>query len=318
VNIRNEFGRLGVGLVLLLPVSVAACAGDDGDDDGAVASTTGSTGAGETDAPQTTDDPSTDGGTTDTGGESGEPTTGEDTGDETTGDATGEDSTGEDSTGEMVDEGTYAALVRGELFTDDLMMAQGLHDMIAMGGEEAATALGDFGHDAKLGTTLLGGTENTFLGLDQWDNLAGAEMLYADPKFGEAFAMLFAEPPVLELFERQDDWHGWGDLESGDGGDHWFVVVRGTLAADADESQELHDMVAAGGEADAMAAGDVAHVVWLGVHDSDDEFFAVDVWTDDTNIEAFYGNPKFQAAFGALFSAPPTVAVYRSTDWYQW
>lgn len=278
--------------------------------------TTGSTGAGETDDPQTTDEPGTGGESTDSGGETDDPTTGEDT----TGDTTGEDTTGDDtsSTGEMVDEGTYAALVRGDLYTDDLMMAQGLHDAISMGGEEAAMALGDFGHDAKLGTTLLGGTENTFLGLDQWDNLAGAEMLYADPKFAEAFGMLFAEPPVLELFERQDDWHGWGDLEAGDGGDHWFVVVRGTLAADAEASQDLHDMIAAGGEADAMAAGDVAHVVWLGVHDTDDEMLAIDVWTDDTNIEAFYGNPKFAEAFGALFSAPPTVAVYRSTDWHQW
>ena len=101
-------------------------------------------------------------------------------------------------------------------------------------------------------------------------------------------------------------------------GDHWFVVVRGTLAEDAETSQPLHDMIAEAGEADAMAAGDVAHVVWLGVNDTSDEFFAVDVWTDDTNIEAFYGNPEFQKAFGALFAAPPVVAVYRSTDWYQW
>ena len=311
MNIRNEFGRLGVGLVLVL----GACTGDDGGDDGDAVGSTGTTTAADTD-PQTTDDPSTDGGSTDTGGDTDDPTT--DTGDSTGADSTGDDTTGDPTTGGMVDEGTYAALVRGDLFTDDLMMAQGLHDMIAMGGEEAAMALGDFGHDAKLGTTLLGGTENTFLGLDQWDNLAGAEMLYSDPKFGEAFNMLFAEPPLLELFELQEEWHGWGDLEAGDGGDHWFVVVRGTLAANTEDSQELHDMVAAAGEADAMAAGDVAHVVWLGVNDTSDEFFAIDVWTDDANIEAFYGNPKFQKAFGALFSAPPSVAVYRSTDWYQW
>lgn len=266
-------------------------------------------------------------------GTSGDPSTGEPrpgTGSESTADAssTGEPpaSTSEASTGSSEessssgapDEGEYAALVRGALVTDDLEEAQALHDAIAMGGEEAAMALGDFGHDAKLGTALLGTTENEYMALDQWDNLAGAQMLYADPDFQAAFGMLFAAAPSLELFRLHGEWHGWGDPQSGDAGDHWFVVVRGRLAEkDIEAAQAMHDPIAAGGEEAATAAGDVAHVVWLGVED-EREYFALDVWTDDANIEAFYGNPDFMAAVATLFEGSPTIAVYRSTDWHQW
>lgn len=30
------------------------------------------------------------------------------------------------------------------------------------------------------------------------------------------------------------------------------------------------------------------------------------------------GSPAFQSAFGALFERPPSVRIYRSTDWHQW
>lgn len=237
----------------------------------------------------------------------------------TTGVDTDDESTGEEgSTGEPVD-GPWGALVLGTLFTDDMAMAQATHDAVAMGGQADAMAAGDFGHDALLGTTLLGTTENQFLGIDQWEGLEGAQLVYGDPDFQAAFGMLFARPPSVELFELREDWHGWGSLEAGDGGDHWFVVVRGRLAeGDLGAAQAMHDELAAGGQDAAMMLGDVAHVVWVGTPEDPQQFFAVDVWTSDEAIEAFYGDPTFQAAFGALFEAPPTVGVYASTDWHQW
>ncbi|MEM6994795.1 MAG: hypothetical protein AAF721_30050 [Myxococcota bacterium] len=296
-----------------LALCAAAC-GDDGTDQDDPGGSTSTGGAPMTD-----------------GGPSGGPedSTGADPADSSSGggNETGVDSTGGESTGGDETTGTtgggvqndWGALVLGTLFTDDLAMAQMTHDQVAMGGQKGAMMAGDYGHDAMLGTTLLMTTENQFLGIDQWDNLEGAMAVYGDPKFQAAFGMLFAEPPSLELFERREDWHGWGSLEAADGGDRWFVVVRGTLAGDdIDASQTAHDMIAAGGEADAMAAGDVAHVVWVGTPEDPNQFFAVDVWTDDTNIETFYGNPDFQMAFGALFDAPPTIGVYASTDWHQW
>ena len=235
-------------------------------------------------------------------------------------DASTTDATADDTGGEPV---VHGALVLGTLAESDLEAAKAMHDQIAMAGEDPAAALGDFGHDVLLGTSLLGTTQDQFLALDQWNGLDGALTLYGDPEFQAGFGMLFARPPSLQLFERREQWYGWGDLSAGDDAvEHWFVVVRGTLAGDLDEARDAHDMLAMAGESDAKALGDVAHVVWLGSDAAGtagaSEFFAVDVWVDDASIEAFYGNPDFQAAFGALFSTPPTVGVYRSTDWYQW
>ncbi len=307
---RHRSTVLSFAAALLL----GAC-GDDGgtSQDTDVASTGGTSGAtegsgGGSDSTTTSVGSTSVGATSDDGGSSST-------------DADGSSSSGADessSTGGEP-EGEWGALVLGTLSTDDLDMARQTHDAVAMGGQEAAMMAGDFGHDALLGTSLLGTTENQFLGIDQWTNLGGALAVYGDPEFQAAFGMLFGEPPSLELFAKRDDWYGWGSLEAGDGDDHWYVVIRGRLAdEDLDAAQTAHDTIAQGGEAAATALGDVAHVVWVGTPEDPNAFFAVDVWTDDTMIETFYGNPKFAKAFGALFEAPPTVGVYGSTDWHQW
>ncbi|MBI4957316.1 MAG: hypothetical protein HY908_35225 [Myxococcales bacterium] len=210
-------------------------------------------------------------------------------------------------------------VVRGTLYTQNLTEAQGYHDGLAEGGEPAATAAGDFGHDALLGTTLLGTTANAFLGVDRWHGLEAATAFYSDPAFAAAFGQLFLAPPTVEPFAHRTDWHEWGNLDAADAAaERWFVVVRGRLAsADVAVNQAAHDDLAAAGEAASQAAGDVAHVVGLGAADPQ-EFLAIDVWTSDVNIEAVYGDPVFQQAFASLFSAPATVAVYHDLGWYQW
>lgn len=213
----------------------------------------------------------------------------------------------------------YAALVRGTLFTADMAMAKMKHDEVAAGGEAEAKAAGDIAHDALLGTKLLGTTENTFLGLDRWTDAAAMDAFYKNPAIQMAFGQLFAMPPVTEAFQRQPTWHTWGDMNSGDTfTPYFFVIARGHLKeADPKAAQMAHDTVAAAGEAQAMAAGDVAHIVFTGLQDPR-EFLAVDIWKDSTNLEALYTNPDFQMAFGSLFDAMPTVGVYSSTDWHQW
>ncbi len=213
----------------------------------------------------------------------------------------------------------YATLVRGALFTTDLVAAQSAHDALAAGGEAASRAAGDFAHAALTGSTLLGSTApNDFLAIDRWDDDAAMAAFYADPNFAAAFSTLFSGPPTVESFEARPDWHNWGDLEAGDPGPYWFAVVRGHLAeADPAAAQAAHDAVAAYGEGDATAAGDVAHVVFTGLADPR-EFLAVDVWSSDAAIETLYTDPAFAAAFGALFDAPPSLQVYQSTTWHQW
>ncbi|MCA9666330.1 MAG: hypothetical protein KC503_12105 [Myxococcales bacterium] len=234
-------------------------------------------------------------------------------------DATSADSSAADAGGDSsAAPGLWAVLVRGELAKSDVAQAKADHDAVAAAGETPAKAAGDIGHDALLGTTLLGTTENAFLGIDQWNDAANIEGFYSDPTFQQAFGALFKSPPQPEVFQHAASWHNWGNLAAGDGGDHYFVVVRGRLAeSDAAKSQAAHDGIAAAGEPQAKALGDVAHVVFLGLKDPR-EFFAVDIWTSVDKLEAFYSDPTFQQAFGALFEGQPSVSVYRSTDWHQW
>lgn len=213
----------------------------------------------------------------------------------------------------------YAVLVRGELFSDDLAEVQPVHDAVAAGGEEAARAAGDFYHLAAVSTSLLGGTEGSFLGVDRWSEPQNIEAFYSDPALAEAFGALFASPPTIELFERQTDWYSWGDLPDTTAGEElWIAVVRGQLAeSDPAAAQEAHDAVASGGQASSMAAGDISHVAYTGLGDPT-QFLAFDVWESAENIEAVYGDPAFQAAFAPLFASAPTLTIYRSTDWHQW
>ncbi|MBK8256078.1 MAG: hypothetical protein IPK82_25845 [Polyangiaceae bacterium] len=213
----------------------------------------------------------------------------------------------------------YAALVRGTLFTTDMTEAQTQHDMLASGGESAAKAAGDVAHHVFLGTALLGTQENQFLAMDRWTSVDGMQTFYSNPDFQAAFGALFSGPPMLETFERQPEWHTWGDITSaGDVDPHFWVVVRGHLKeSDPAAAQAAHDMVAAGGEGTVTALGDVAHIVFTGLADPQ-EFLAVDVWTGSDNMATVYTNPDFQAAFGALFDAPPSLGVYQSTNWHQW
>lgn len=208
--------------------------------------------------------------------------------------------------------------VRGTLFTADMAEAKAAHDAVASGGEAAAIAAGDFAHDTFLGVPLLGTPVNQFQAFDRWTSDENLDAFYADPTFQAAFGSLFAAPPQFESFVRADGWYGWGSLDAGDATEpHYVVVVRGTLAGAPAEIQGQHDPIAEGGEAMASALGDVAHVAYLGRAD-DHEVLFIDVWTNDDAIEAFYGNPDFQAAFITLFAAPPSVAVFESNDWHQW
>jgi quinol monooxygenase YgiN len=116
-----------------------------------------------------------------------------------------------------------------------------------------------------------------------------------------------------------------GDGGSGGQGDEaeLLVMVQGDLAGDAEDVQPDHDALAAAGEEQAKAAGDIAHdVLFGGPLGSDipgDGFLALDRWSSNQNLDAFYGDPGFQEAFGALFAAPPSFAVYeRRPEWSSW
>lgn len=215
----------------------------------------------------------------------------------------------------------YTAYVHGPLAqADDLASARAYHDKLAGGSEVAAHAAGDRGHHVLLGTgEPAGDNKDEFLALDEWLSLDGPRQVYGDPKFQTAFAGMFARPVAPELYQRHADWHTWGDLQPPpDGKPYWVMIVKGHLAkATEAENRAAHDAVAGGFEQAARAAGDIAHVPHLAIDDPR-VFFNVDVSTSHEGMLAVLRDPKFQAAFGALFDAPPEVRIYRYTDWHQW
>lgn len=218
--------------------------------------------------------------------------------------------------GPLESDGRYLALIRGTLVPDPAA-AEAVHDNLASAGEAPARAMGDIGHEAFLGTTLLGTPENEFLAIDRWVREDGVRSFYEAPELQEGFAALLEPPPSIERFVATD-WHGWGDLDAADDASpHYFVVVRGRLAAPAAEAQAMHDAIAGGGEEMVRAAGDVAHLAYLGL-DDDREFLAIDVWPHADAIEAVYGDPDFAAAFATLFDGAPSLRVYASTGWHEW
>ncbi|MBX3188526.1 MAG: hypothetical protein KF819_16035 [Labilithrix sp.] len=214
--------------------------------------------------------------------------------------------------------GVYIAVVRGKLAGATLAEAQAMHDEIARGGEAAAKAAGDFAHDAFLGTKMLDSIENEFLGIDQWNDGAKMQGFYADPAFQQAFGKLFAEPPAVEYFVHAPTWTGWGDMRSGKPHDPHFVhLAIGTLAnTDVTKNEAAHNAVAAGGKDPSLGAGNLAHVVFLGLAD-ERRFVAVDIWSKGDAIEGFYSNPQFRQVFLPLFESVKE-PVYQSTKWHSW
>lgn len=213
----------------------------------------------------------------------------------------------------------YVAFVRGPFISSSIDEQQAVHDAGTEAAREGAMAAGDFFHRGLVSTTLLGSAEGEYLALDQW--MAPIEVaggFYADPRFLEGIGMLISEPPSVDVFEPAPDFYGWGSLEEMDGEAHHKVVVRGRLAgADAESARAAHDQVASSGEESVVAAGDVAHVVFVDPNDPF-EIIAVDIWSSPDNLEAVYSDPMFQSGFSAIFDEPPAITVFASTDWFEW
>jgi quinol monooxygenase YgiN len=223
----------------------------------------------------------------------------------------------------------YMAMIRGKLagvtYADggdagaaDLSQAKAAHDQIAKGGEASAKQAGDIAHAVLLGTNILDGVPNEFLAMDRWTDSTAMKAFYANPQIQQAFGTLFSSPPTIDYFVSADGWVSWGDMHSGDAyTPHYVHLALGTLSSkDTATNEAAHNQVASGGKDPSIGAGNVAHVVWLGLEDAQ-QFNGVDIWKADDNIQAFYTNPQFVAAFSQLFTSV-SQPVYVSTDWYQW
>lgn len=98
--------------------------------------------------------------------------------------------------------------------------------------------------------------------------------------------------------------------------EEYTVLVKARLASDDPAvNQAAHDQVAGGAQEDAMAMGDLAHYVFLGMEDPQ-SFLAIDIWDNLENIPAFFENPDVQGAFSAIFEGPTEVAIYDRPEGY--
>ncbi|MFO0554461.1 MAG: hypothetical protein U0271_39125 [Polyangiaceae bacterium] len=101
-----------------------------------------------------------------------------------------------------------------------------------------------------------------------------------------------------------------------------IALVRGQLfTTDMAEAKATHDAIASGGETAAKGAGNFAHDPYLGtllLGTTENEFLSLDRWTSDANMDAFYSNPDFLAAFSTLFAAPPSLETFERAPFYQW
>ena len=103
----------------------------------------------------------------------------------------------------------------------------------------------------------------------------------------------------------------------------YTAYVHGPLAKqDLAAARVDHDQLAGGSQAAGYAAGDRGHHVLLGTGEpsgGQDEFLALDEWLDLKGPGAVYGDPKFQASFGALFAKPVAPELFaRRPDWHTW
>jgi len=86
-------------------------------------------------------------------------------------------------------------------------------------------------------------------------------------------------------------------------------MIRGRLV-DPDSVQATHDAVAEVGAPPMREIGDFAHLPFTGATDPS-QFLSIDLWDNDKNIEAMYGNPDVTAGFMQLFAEPPVLQVFR-------
>ena len=92
-----------------------------------------------------------------------------------------------------------AAFFRGTL-ADTVPASKAFSDPFFAGVQAQATAAGDTGHDALLGTTDLGTALDQFVGLDTWKSDANMDAVYGDPHVKEFAAHFYAAPPEFATF----------------------------------------------------------------------------------------------------------------------
>lgn len=182
--------------------------------------------------------------------------------------------------------------------------------MIGDGAESPRTAKDGRFHITALSTTLMGGANGSLLRIGRYSEGA-VDLSSSRTAVLEEHLSDFASMPVIEYFHQRSDWFSFGELPDASAlADSWIVMIRGCFVGDVATSQATHDAIASAGAPPMREMGDIAHLPFTGVEDSS-QFLSLDVWDNDEQIEAMYGNPEVTAPFMQLFAEPPTLQVFR-------
>ncbi len=215
----------------------------------------------------------------------------------------------------------YLALVRGKLASPDAATSRATHDGIADRDRSSPKTAGRISHAAFLGTTILDSTEGELLVVERWTDQGAMKAYWSDAAawtlVGVTSGSLFSSAPTLEYFAHAPSWVSWGAVSDAYAAGRHAHLALGDLAdKDPAKAQTAHDQVATGGKDPSIQAGNVAHVVFLGVTDAS-RFVGIDIWSSGDPIQGFYTNPQFVSAFAPLFESV-SQPTYARSDFTQW
>lgn len=100
--------------------------------------------------------------------------------------------------------GVYAVVIRGTLAAESTEESRVYHNQVAEEGREVAQSLGDIAHLAYLDED----EPREILIIDYWTSFEGLNTFFSDPDVQQAFAGLFAAPPVVTIYSGTD-WYQW-------------------------------------------------------------------------------------------------------------
>ncbi|MEP7291309.1 MAG: hypothetical protein ABI835_05975 [Chloroflexota bacterium] len=218
----------------------------------------------------------------------------------------------------------YLLTIRGTLASASVAEAQTLHNATAGAPESVAGAqsLGDLSHMISLPMQPAESGAGEVLFIDQWNRIEGLNQFFANPAVQEQAGQLFTEREAL-VWTPAEGFYSYHLAAPYSSSDRILVMVRGTVGT-REEALAFHNQIVAGGINAARIAGDISHDVYFQLVPPGEpeslEFLAIDVWTNAEGMQAYYGNPDFQAGVMQLFTAAPDISIWNPTpgDWIEW
>jgi quinol monooxygenase YgiN len=218
----------------------------------------------------------------------------------------------------------YLLTIRGTLAPETLADAQTLHNATAGAPESvtAAQSLGDLSHMVYHPMQPAESGAGEILFIDQWNSIEGLNSFFANPAVQEQAGQLFTER-AADVWVPAEGFYTYHLPAPYADSDRIIVMVRGTVAS-REAAMTVHNQIVASQINIARQAGDISHEVYFMMTPPDQpeslEFLAIDVWTNAEGMQAYYGDPGFQAGVMQLFTAAPTISIWNQTtgQWVEW